>query len=182
MMDVRGMVKAILEAGLTVPVYSSKVEPFKGGNVVSVQYDTVNRKPIAHDMTFRTAAKVAITLAVVKTDGYDTELDSLVALCITALLTNAAFVASFEEITGVDTQYGYGESGDTNLATAIIMMGFQFTETFDPVITTALHGLNISVDFIAPATDPNLFTSNPDDYLVKPDGRIEYDLPIDLPQ
>jgi hypothetical protein len=154
-----------LLATLPYAVFQTRIDPFQNPTIkpgVSVQLKRSSKELIADGATFRTTDEVMVVITLAQQKLYDAALDAVVEMILSTLLTNAAFVRQFENISEVNVEYDYEAVGETNKASAIITFSLSYVEKFDPNITAILETLHLSYDFITPAADPNLQYPGPD--------------------
>lgn len=141
--------------------------------------------------TFRTTVTLTIQITGegATADAATTQAEALNDVAETALFGSPDFVALFEAIDQVTTTTDYqGTSGRGHTAFAIMIIEAHATEIFDPRIDTDLTGLNIYVDALNVAMDPNGTYTPPFAYTptdaprtAGPDGRAEIAAKIDTP-
>jgi hypothetical protein len=154
-------------------VFQCRIDPFQVPMAlpgVSIQTPNKVRNNIDtsgyHDVT----ETVEIYVTLVESDLYYDNLDAVVLLIETTLMTNAAWVSQFSEISEINSVFGYQKAGETNQASAKINFTLKYQDQFEPDITVILERIHIDTDVISPAADPNLL---PPGETLGPDGRIE---------
>lgn len=181
-MNVRQSIYDIL-ATLPHYVFQCRIDPFqpeildKAG--VSVQSPEKVRSNFDTGGTHDVTETIEIYVTLVSPDLYYDNLDAVVLLIETALMTNATWVSQFEEISKIHSIFGYQNAGETNQASAKVTFTVKYQEEFEPDITVILNRIHIDTDVISPAADPNLL---PEGETLGPDGRIEIVSDITLEQ
>lgn len=178
-MNIREQLKTIIESSPGYDVITSKVEPFSDEQAISVEYMSSNFT-LFGQTRYKVETTVLITVAIAVTVDYDIILDTVVDYIKAVIFTDHTFMGQFASLPNMVVKYGYKSDGDTNSAMAGIELTFNYDEEFVPDVNVLLNSLNVKTDFIAPVSDKNLFVSNPQDWLQKPDGRIELEFTQDL--
>ena len=175
-MSTKSEIINLLKSGLTkTKVYDTLVEPSADSQLplISVQVVDVNYS-LEGRTTYRTSEKISVAVTVQSVDNYITLLDEIVTYCIATVITNPIFISKFESMPNFGIKY-FNSSGDnttTNYSIADITFSFEYSTSFEPLVEANFDKVHINLDMISPS-DINLFTSNPLDYLNKPDGRID---------
>lgn len=175
-MSVRSTIYDLLHI-LPVPVYTTRLDPFKADKfpLISVQNVNTKRKQIADSLTYRVTSDVSVIISVATTDSdFDAQLDTIVDSVLAKILTDKMWDTQFENVPDIETKYGYVKAGETDLSTAYINFSVVYTETYDPTITATYQTASVDIDFIYP------FDINR--AVIGPDGKIEGHLTLTLPQ
>lgn len=131
---------------------------------------------------------LTLRLVVVAEDGADPgaadQLDWLCCLVETALLATHRGRAILPAVNGIETSIDLDVQGEMRTATATIDLAVPYAECFEVLHTDQLRNLNVRLDFIDPAADPNTGSPPadvPGGYIggfPGPDGRIEYQFEV----
>ncbi|GAA4258945.1 hypothetical protein GBZ26_04005 [Azospirillum formosense] len=170
--EIRAATVALLKGATTAGdrVYATRLMPQVGETYPTILVYTYDEDmtrrggtppQFAHDLT------MVIDVRMKASEDGDAE-DALDALCkaiLERLLTNAEWVAQFEEISSVKTRIIPNDEGRHPLVLALIGISGKFHTIWQPVVPDAFEATRVGVDCIDPA-DPNLTSPGPD-------GRLE---------
>lgn len=167
---------------LPYSVFQCRVDAFQGPMVkpgISVQ--SLSKKRINFDTGGYHDVNETIEIFVTLTNPttYFKLIDDVVLAIETSLMTNADWVSQFSATPEIETHFEYGKAGETNQASATILLTLEYQDRFEVDITTLLERIHIDTDVISPAADPNLL---PPGETLGPDGRIELITDITLEQ
>ena len=162
-----------LVSALPYSVFQCRVDAFqepmlKAG--VSVQTLSKKRSNFDTGGTHDVNEQVEIFITITNPNTYFNLLDEIVLLIETTLMTNANWVSQFSKTPEIDTAYGYEKAGETNKASAKILLSLEYQDEFEPNIEALLKRMHVDTDVIYPCADPNLL---PPGEKLGPDGRIE---------
>lgn len=169
------LISLLRSSSPTVPIYSTRVEAVTE-SAISVQTVSSTKTRLA-GVTYQNVDQTSIIINVVQSDNYDSGLDVLVNWVVSTILTNAGFCSTYY-ITKLSVDYNYGQTGETNGASAVIVLTATYQETIEPVISTQLSSVDIKHDFISPISRKEQFVDL-SDYLNKPDGIIDFEQNIE---
>lgn len=154
-------------------IFQCRIDPLQPElDKAGVNVQTLTRKRNNFDTggTHDVTEDIEIFITLVEPDIYYDNLDVVVQLVETTLMTNAEWVSKFSEISEITSIFGYESAGETNQASAKLALTVKYQDQFEPNITLLLERLHIDTDVISPAADPNLL---PPGETLGPDGRIE---------
>lgn len=168
--EVRDAISARLAAGvpaLAGRIYKSRSWPLPASGLVDVGklpaalvYAQRTRRTTISGATAAPTFRTIVTfLIMLRAEGrtdveVDATLDSLGEAVEDALLTDAAFVAIAEDLTGTDSERRLTSDSERIFGEEALTLDLQFTETFEPRGLPPLTTARIVVDAIDPA-DPS---------------------------
>jgi|694.fasta_scaffold41482_7 hypothetical protein len=154
----------------------AQIDPSELGDTpaLNVRLESEDYTSIANDPIFETETVVVIEAVATNSNTYYSDIKTIVNNILTTLLTNEHWFSKYEYVKGFRVKYKYENAGETNVAAALIMITIQNSEIFQPVIEHTFNTAKIDLDDAYPF----------DEYLADegPDGRIEIEAQIDLPQ
>lgn len=167
---------------LPYSVYQCRIDSFQGPMLkpgISVQSVLKKRTNFDTGGYHDVNETIEIFVTLTNPTAYYKLIDDGVLAIETALMTNADWVSQFSTTPEIETYFGYDKAGETNQASAKIVLTLEYQDRFEVNITTLLESMHIDTDVISPAADPNLL---PPGETLGPDGRIELTTDITLEQ
>ncbi|MBK3797875.1 hypothetical protein GAY33_01225 [Azospirillum brasilense] len=173
--EIRRATVSLLKGATTAGdrVYATRLMPQVGETYPTILVYTYDEDMTRHGGTppqFAHDLTMVIDVRMKASDDGDAEdaedaLDALCGTILDRLLTNAAWVGQFEEISSVKTRIIPNDEGRAPLVFALIGITGKFHTIWQPVVPDAFEATRVGVDCIDPA-DPNLVAAGPD-------GRLE---------
>lgn len=113
---------------------------------ISVLNIATTQNQIGHTLEFDASSTIGIILFVAKTTEYDDELDDLVASVLNTIFLDEKWQQQFESVPQFQISYDYDQAGETNLATAKILVTVVYTDNYDVVIEDDFSNLHFDID------------------------------------
>ena len=137
----------LLKTNSTLNVESTRLDPVikEDCPLISVQnvVDTLSNKGIY--LRYDRDTTISIIVRVAKTKTYDVDLDVLVNTILSTLLVERPPLKRIDCVTGIQIGYDYDAAGDTNIATASIVLTINDELVFEPEIEDTFSQLHISI-------------------------------------
>lgn len=136
--DLRQMTAARLLAAVpNATVIQNLVDPAKAVRIlaqgkttlVTVAFGRISRENISHAALFRASGELDVVVYALS----PIVLDSTLVAVHEALLTDAAWLSTFESVDSLVTDYEYVDGGDVDVAAARVRIACQWSEDYLPV-------------------------------------------------
>lgn len=122
---------------------------------------------------FKVSTTLSVEAYVSASDEWASKLDDLIERAEAALFTNPDFVSGFNRIASASMSVSIVEGGEKPVAVAKHQYTLEYGWVFDPVVEDELTTVDIKIDAIDPAADPNTGNAGYAGGYPGPDGRIE---------
>jgi hypothetical protein len=136
--DLRQMTAARLVAAVpTATVIQNLVDPAKATRIlaqgkttlITVAFGRIARENISHAALFRALGELDVVVYALS----PLVLDSTLVAVHEALLTDAAWLSTFESVDSLATDYEYVDGGDVDVSAARVRVACQWSEDYQPV-------------------------------------------------
>lgn len=184
----QGTVERLASLPVFKGVYDSRLPQLKRELLPAVRVYTTSQNMVGLSLSipdFRTTAHLLVQIVCEDiTDALIAErIDRYVEIVKARLLTDGEWLQLFERVLSIDTDVERNIEGESRLTYATLDFAVQYTCAWETYVPDWLESLDIRVDVIDPAADPNTgpFGTPPNveggyrGGYPGPDGRIEVD-------
>lgn len=114
---------------LVDPVKATRILATTQQTLITVAFSRLNRQNVSHTALFRVSGELDVVVYALSPLVLDESLTTIHE----ALLTNAAWVSTFETVDALVTDYQYVDAGDVDVSAARVRIACEWSEDYQPV-------------------------------------------------